>query len=145
MSARKRGAIVSSIPPPFPGKAIALPLRESVFVVDDDPSMRASMDRLLRRHGFDTTLFDTAGALLDHGKFCTAICIILDINLGAKSGIDVRRRLAENGVIVPVIYVTGNDCPANRTAAIASGCFAYLTKPFSAESLIESVMRAAAA
>ncbi|RZN09822.1 response regulator [Bradyrhizobium genosp. SA-3] len=142
MPARKRGAIVSSIPPPFPGKAIALPLRESVFVVDDDPSMRASMDRLLRRHGFDTTLFDTAGALLDHGKFYTAICIILDINLGAKSGIDVRRRLAENGVIVPVIYVTGNDCPANRTAAIASGCIAYLIKPFGAQSLIESVERA---
>ncbi|SDG40460.1 Response regulator receiver domain-containing protein [Bradyrhizobium sp. Rc2d] len=129
----------------LPERQIALPLRESVFVVDDDPSMRASMDRLLRGYGFDTTLFDTASALLDHGKFYTAICIILDINLGAKSGIEVRRRLAENGVMAPVIYVTGNDCPANRTAAIASGCIAYLTKPFSAESLIESVTRATVA
>lgn len=125
-----------------PERQIALPLRESVFVVDDDPSMRASMDRLLRRHGFDTTLFDTAGALLDHGKFYTAMCIILDVNLGAKSGIELRRRLAEKGVMTPVIYVTGNDCPANRAAALASGCIAYLIKPFAAQSLIESVERA---
>ncbi|WP_312016197.1 MULTISPECIES: response regulator [Bradyrhizobium] len=79
------------------------------------------MDGLLRGHGFDTTLFDTASALLEHGKFYTAICIILDINLGAKSGLELRRRLAEKGVIAPVIYVTGNDCVANRAAALASG------------------------
>ncbi|WBL76761.1 response regulator [Bradyrhizobium xenonodulans] len=119
-----------------------MPLRESVFVVDDDPSMRSSMDRLLRRHGFDTTLFDTAGALLDHGKFYTAICIILDINLDGRSGIEVRRILAEKGVVAPVIYVTGNDSLASRAAALASGCVAYLVKPFAAQSLIESVERA---
>ncbi|MBH5397773.1 response regulator [Bradyrhizobium sp. CNPSo 4010] len=117
-------------------------LRESVFVVDDDPSMRTSMDRLLRGHGFATTLFDTGNALLDHGGFQTAICIILDIDLGTKSGIEVRRNLAEKGIAAPVIYVTGNDSPTNRAAAIASGCIAYLIKPFAAQSLIESVQRA---
>lgn len=119
-----------------------MPLRESVFVVDDDLAMRTSMDRLLRGHGFATTLFDTGSALLDHGRFHTAICIILDINLGAKSGIEVRRSLADKGIAAPVIYVTGNDSPANRAAAMASGCIAYLIKPFAAQSLIESVERA---
>ena len=126
----------------LPERHVALPLRESVFVVDDDPSMRTSMDRLLRGHGFATTLFDTDSALLNHGRLHTAICIILDINLGARSGIEVRRSLAENGIAAPVIYVTGNDSPANRAAAIASGCIAYLIKPFAAQSLIESVERA---
>ncbi len=103
------------------------------------------MDRLLRGHGFATTLFDTAGALLDHGRFHVAICIILDIDLGARSGIEVRRSLTEQGVEAPVIYVTGNDSPTKRAAALASGCIAYLTKPFAAQALIDSVERARAA
>lgn len=123
----------------------SLPSRETVFVVDDDPSMRTSLSRLLRAHGFVATLFDSANALLDQGRFEEAICIVLDINLDGKSGIELRLRLAGQGVIAPVIYITGNDSAANHAAAIASGCVAYLTKPFSAESLIASVMRASAA
>lgn len=100
------------------------------------------MSRLLRGYGFDATLFETAEALLRQGNFDTAICIVLDIDLGGESGIDVRRILAERGVSVPVIYITGNDSPANRDAALGSGCIAYLTKPFAAESLIQCVERA---
>lgn len=122
-----------------------MPTRRSVFIVDDDASVRTSLYRLLREHGFVASLFESARALCDHGNFDNAICIVLDINLDGKSGIDLRRRLAEKGVTAPVIYITGNDSAANRAAAIASGCVAYLTKPFSAQSLIESVMRAAAA
>jgi FixJ family two-component response regulator len=122
-----------------------VPTRRSVFVVDDDPSVRTSLFRLLREHGFVATLFESARALLDRGGFERAICIVLDIDLDGKSGIDLRRQLAEKGVTAPVIYITGNDSPAIRAAALASGCVAYLTKPFSAQSLIESVMRAAAA
>ncbi|MCG2640400.1 MULTISPECIES: response regulator [Bradyrhizobium] len=107
--------------------------------------MRTSLSRLLRAHGFVATLFDSANVLLDQGKFDKAICIVLDINLGGKSGIDLRLRLAGQGVVAPVIYITGNDSAANRAAAIASGCVAYLTKPFSAQSLIASVERASAA
>ncbi|MCK1392405.1 response regulator [Bradyrhizobium sp. 1] len=120
-----------------------MPARESVFIVDDDPSMRASLSRLLRAHGFVATLFESESALLDYGRYERAICIVLDINLDGKSGIDLRRRLSEKGVTAPVIYITGNDSTMNRTAAIASGCVAYLTKPFSAQSLIDSVARAA--
>ncbi|MBR0779924.1 response regulator [Bradyrhizobium iriomotense] len=122
-----------------------MPMREAVFIVDDDPSMRVSMNRLLRAHGFAVTLFESAEDLLDHGDFDKAICIVLDINLDGKSGLDLRRKLAEEGVTAPVIYITGNDSPVNRNAAVASGCVAYLTKPFTAQSLIESVTRAAAA
>jgi len=107
--------------------------------------MRASLNRLLRAHGFAVALFESAEALLDHDAFEKAICIVLDINLDGKSGVDLRRRLAEEGVTAPVIYITGNDSAVNRAAAVASGCVAYLTKPFTAQSLIESVTRAAAA
>ncbi|WP_246774954.1 response regulator [Bradyrhizobium diazoefficiens] len=106
--------------------------------------MRTSINRLLREHGFNATLFDSTKALLDYGDFDQAICIIIDIDLNGQCGIELRRRLAEEGVTVPVIYITGNDNRANRLAAIESGCIAYLTKPFTARSFIESIERARA-
>jgi FixJ family two-component response regulator len=122
-----------------------LPTRKSVFVVDDDPSMRMGMKRLLRVHGYNATLFDSADALLSHGDFGRAFCVILDINLNGESGIALRRCLADRGVRLPVIYITGDDSEANRAAAMESGCIAYVAKPFAAQSLIEPVARACAA
>jgi FixJ family two-component response regulator len=71
-------------------------------------------------------------------------CIVLDINLNDRSGIELRYRLKAAGNPVPVIYMIGNDSPAVRQAALDSGCLAYLTKPFSAKSLIEPVKKASA-
>jgi FixJ family two-component response regulator len=114
------------------------------LVVDDDPSMRTSMKRLLREHGFNATVFESATALLGHGDLGWTACIVLDINLDGQSGIDLRRQLVNMGITVPVIYITGNDSQASRSAAMESGCVAYLTKPFAAEALIESIDRACA-
>ena len=101
--------------------------------------------RLLREHGFNAKLFGSSDALLDCTDFGDAFCIILDIDLIDQSGIDLRRRLLDRGVRLPVIFITGNDSDANRLAALESGCIAYLAKPFSASSLIEPVERARAA
>jgi FixJ family two-component response regulator len=70
------------------------------------------------------------------------ICVILDINLKDGSGIELRHGLNDAGISVPVIYMTGNDHPGVRKAALASGCIAFLTKPFSAEELIEPLKKA---
>jgi FixJ family two-component response regulator len=121
-----------------------LSYRKAVFVVDDDPSMLKGMRRLLKQYGYETVPFETARALRDHGDFGQAFCIVLDVNLSDGSGIDLRHQLAESGVAIPVIYITGNDSHATRMAAMASGCLAYLTKPFTAQSLIEPIERAAA-
>ena len=117
---------------------------KSVYIVEDDPSVRTSMKRLLREHGFSAKLFESAGALLDHGDLSDASCLVLDINLNDCSGIALGQRLAAQGIKVSVVYITGNDSPLNRSAAIEAGCIAYLTKPFSAESFIESIERACA-
>jgi FixJ family two-component response regulator len=116
-----------------------------VLVVDDDPAMLRSIERLLRRFGYASLLFPSAEAFENHGNFDEAVCILLDINLGDVSGIELRHRLKANGNSVPVIYMTGNDTPAVRTAAHQSGCLAYLTKPFSTRSLMEPLERASAA
>ena len=106
--------------------------------------MLKGMRRLLKQHGYDTVPFETAKALRDHGDFGEAFCIVLDVNLSDGSGIDLRHHLVESGVALPVIYITGNDSHATRMAAMASGCLAYLTKPFTAQSLIEPIQQAAA-
>jgi FixJ family two-component response regulator len=119
-------------------------MRKSVFVVDDDPSLLTSVGRLLRQHDFEVFLFNSAEALQRHGNFEQAFCIVLDINLGKASGIELHRWLAASRVTLPVIFITGNDDHATRAVAVQSGCIAYLTKPFSAKSLIEAIRRASA-
>ncbi len=119
-----------------------LPNQNLVFVVDDDRAMLRGIARVLRQHGYGTVLFPSAQAFRNHNDFEKALCVILDINLTDGSGIELRHRLKAAGNSVPVIYVTANDNPAVRVAALQSGCIAYLTKPFSARSLIEPLERA---
>jgi len=118
--------------------------RSIVLVVDDDPGTLRGVKRLLREHGYDSILFSSAESFQNHDDFEHALCVVLDINLNDESGIEVRHRLKAAGISLPVIYITANDSHATRMAAIASGCIAYLTKPFSAVSLIEPIEKALA-
>jgi FixJ family two-component response regulator len=113
-------------------------------VVDDDQAMLRGVARVLRHAGYDIVQFSSAEAFRTYGDCEKATCIILDINLNDGSGIELRRGLKDAGIDVPVIYITANDSPAVRAAALQSGCLAYLTKPFSASSLVEPVKRASA-
>ena len=117
--------------------------RNIVLVVDDDPRVLKGVQRLLRAHAYEPILFSSAEAFKNHTDFETAACVILDINLNDGSGIELRQGLKAAGVSVPVIYMTGNEDPAVRKAALDSGCIAFLTKPFSAQELIEPLHRAA--
>jgi CheY-like chemotaxis protein len=116
--------------------------RNLVLVVDDDPGILEGLQRLLQLHEYEPILFSSAEAFKSHTDFEQTVCVILDINLYDGSGIDLRHRLKAAGVSVPVIYMTGNDDAAVREAALASGCIAFLTKPFSAQELMEPLKRA---
>jgi FixJ family two-component response regulator len=119
----------------------ALQDRNIVFVVDDDPGVLKGVQRLLRQHDYKPILFSSAEAFKNHTDFESAVCVILDINLNDGSGIELRHRLKAAGIRVPVIYMTGNDDPAVRKAALDSGCIAFLTKPFSVQELIQPLKR----
>jgi FixJ family two-component response regulator len=121
-----------------------LPDRNLVFVVDDDPGTLKGVKRLLREHGYASVLFPSVEAFQNCDDFDAACCLILDIDLNKESGIELRHRLKAAGISLPVIYITANDNPATRMAAVASGCIAYLTKPFAASSLLEPVAKASA-
>ena len=113
--------------------------------MDDDPGMLRSVKRLLGQYGFNAVLFDSAETFQRQANLSDAFCVILDINLDDGSGIELRKRLADCGTSLPVIFITGNDSDATREAALASGCSAYLTKPFLAQALMDPVREAAAA
>ena len=113
-----------------------------VLVVDDDPGMLKAVQRLLRQHAYEPIAFSTAQAFKAYRDFEKAVCVILDIDLPDGSGIELREDLKAAAVCVPVIFITGNEKPAIRSAALASGCIAFLTKPFSAHELIEPLKQA---
>ena len=121
-----------------------MPNRNLVVVVDDDPGMLRGVERLLRQHAYEPILFSSAQAFRSHTDFENAACVILDINLNDGSGIELRHGLNDAGISVPVIYMTGNEDPAIRKAAVESGCIAFLRKPFSTQSLIEPLKKASA-
>ena len=111
--------------------------RNIVLVVDDDPGMLTAVRRLLRAHACESILFSSAQAFRNHADIDEAACVILDIDLPDGSGIELREELKAAGILVPVIYITGNANAKVREAAVASGCVAFLTKPFTSRELIE--------
>jgi len=112
-----------------------------VAIVDDDVSMRISIERLLRAKGFATSAFASAEELLCSGALDGVVGLVLDIHLDGMSGIELRRRLAAAGSTIPVVFITGHDDEKSHADALAAGCVAYLRKPFDAVQLIAALDR----
>lgn len=117
-----------------------------VFVVDDDPRMLHSIGMLLNNLGFSTELYASAETFLAESAFQNMhdCCVILDIQLGGMSGIELGKRLATAAHAPPIIFITGNDNETVREAAWQQGCIAYLPKPFMAKVLIDAIDKALA-
>jgi FixJ family two-component response regulator len=115
--------------------------RNLVIVVDRDDAVLKSVARLLWSFGYDSVLFSSAEAFANHNDFDEVICAVIDIGSGDVSGIELRHALQAANISVPVIYMTGNDSPAVRKAALQSRGVAYLIKPFSVASLAEKLRR----
>lgn len=129
--------------PHGPQKGIHLESQpRKVAVVEDDPSMRKSVARLLNAHGFATEGFVSAEAFLSRAILSEISCIVLDVHLGGISGIELWHRLKDSGSKIKVIFITAVDDQALESAAIQGGCIAYLHKPFPADKLISAVNRA---
>ena len=110
-----------------------------VAIVDDDASMRMSIERLLRTKGYATIAFASAEEFLRGAGVDGAVGLVLDIHLAGISGIELRRRLAAAGSTTPVVFITAHDDEKTRDEALAAGCVAYLRKPFDAAQLIAAL------
>ena len=104
--------------------------------------MLKSLNRLLGTLGFATELYPSAEDYLSRAPGSGAICLLLDIHLGGISGIELERRLAASGSGLPVIFMTATEDEEIEKEAMATGCVAYLHKPFLASALIDALNRA---
>ena len=115
---------------------------KTIAVVDDDVSMLKGIERLLGAYGFATKVFGSAEAFLELKATADIDCLLLDINLGGMSGIELRRHLTASGCRLPVIFMTALDDEALPGQAITAGCVACLRKPFPARQLFDAIEKA---
>jgi FixJ family two-component response regulator len=115
-----------------------------VYVVDDDASIRKSLDRLLRFAGFRTEAFASAEEFLLHVRAPAPGCLILDVQMPGRSGLELQRLLHEGDISLPVIFVTGHGDIPMTVRAMRDGAVDVLTKPFDRDGLLAAVRRALA-
>ena len=113
-------------------------------VVDDDPSMLRSVERLLNANSFPTEGYPSAETFLAHADSKSLGCMVFDIQLGGMSGVELWQQLRESGIVLPVIFITALEDDTLERAAVEAGCVAYLRKPFPAKTLIAAVNTALA-
>jgi len=114
-----------------------------VAVVDDDENICRSFGRLLRAAGMQPITYASAESFLADTKHPLFSCLVLDIQLGAMSGIELAQRLAAAGGRTPIIFITAHDDPEARSAAKALGCAAYFRKTDSGKEVLEAIRRVA--
>lgn len=116
----------------------------TVYLVDDDPQVARALVRLLREHGFGTTVFDSAEAFLAQCDPVAPGCLVLDVNLPGLDGLALQRRLAEGHPPRPIVFLTGHGDIPMSVRAIKAGALDFLTKPVAADVLIAAVRAAVA-
>ncbi len=115
----------------------------AVFIVDDDTGIRQSVGLLLKSVGIETVAFESPTVFLK-ANLEDAGCILLDVRMPGMSGIEVQRRLAEEGLGIPVIFMTGHGDVGMAVRAMRQGAFDFLEKPIEDQVLIDSVLEALA-
>lgn len=113
-----------------------------VAVVDDDESVCRSFSRLLRMAGYLPVEFLSAEAFLADRNRPHFECLVLDVQLGGISGIELGKRLAAVGDITPVVFITAHDEPASRLEAESCGCAGYFRKTDPGETILGTIRKA---
>ena len=116
-----------------------------VAVVDDDPSMRKALERLLVNQGYAVATFPSADEYsAARAAECRADCVVLDVRMPGVTGLELQRQFAAAGEAMPIVMITGHGSAAIREQALANGAVAVLDKPFSDEMLLTAIRRALA-
>jgi FixJ family two-component response regulator len=118
------------------------PAHRTVFVIDDDPDIRAAMQRLLETVGLHAELFAAAQDFLQRKMPEVPSCLVLDLRLPGMSGLEVQRRLIEAGVKIPIIFITAHGDIPTSVRAMKSGAVEFLTKPFRDKDLLDAIEQA---
>jgi len=113
-----------------------------VFIVDDDASVRRSIQDLLSSVALRSEAFSTSREFLDNRPVDGPACLVLDVRLPGMSGLDCQRELAQAGVTIPIIFISGHGDVPMTVRAMKSGALEFLTKPFRPQELLDAVQQA---
>jgi len=116
----------------------------TVFVVDDDAGMRAAIEGLLKSVGLRSECFGTAQEFLSSKRPDAPSCLVLDVRLPGVNGLDFQRELADAGIRIPIIFITGHGDIPMTVRAMKSGAVEFLTKPFRHQDLLDAIHQALA-
>jgi FixJ family two-component response regulator len=113
-----------------------------VFVVDDDPSVRRSIERLIQSIGLKVQTFQSAGEFLQRARPEGPACLILDVRLPGLRGLDLQRELTNRGIQLPIIFITAHGDIPMTVRAMKGGAVEFLTKPFRTRHLLDAIRAA---
>jgi len=114
----------------------------TVFVVDDDPSVRRSTERLVRSMGLNVQTFATAKEFTERARIEGPSCLVLDVHLPGPSGLDLQQELTRAGVQIPIIFITGRGSIPISVRAMKAGAVEFLTKPTRSRDLLAAIRAA---
>jgi FixJ family two-component response regulator len=113
-----------------------------IHVVDDDASFRTALERLLEAAGFEVRTYPSAGSFLLDPPPDRPGCLLLDIRMPGPSGLDLQAALERQGILLPVIFLTGHADVTSSVRAMKAGALDFLTKPIERETLLDAIRRA---
>ena len=114
----------------------------TIFIVDDDPSVRKSLTRVMTSAGYAVEAFASAREFLAREPFVGPCCVVLDIRMPGLTGLDLQQALAGAGHRMPIVFITGHGDIPMSVKAMKGGAVDFLTKPFDVENLLEAIERA---
>ena len=114
-------------------------LKSTVFVVDDDPDIRESLRGLLRSVGLEAKAFASVPEFMKSERPDGPACLVLDVRLPGRSGLDFQRELSAANIHLPIIFITGHGDIAMSVRAMKEGALEFLTKPFRDQDLLDAI------
>ena len=111
-----------------------------IAIVDDDPSVRRALERLVRSFGLRAQTFPSGEGLLSAVAASESFgCVVLDVQMPGMNGLEVQRHLVVRGIALPLVFITAHEEVGTAERAMAAGAIGFLQKPFSDQSLIELI------
>ena len=114
----------------------------TVFILDDDASVRKALKRLIKVAGFKAQTFGSAREFIDSGHYQSAGILVLDVRMPGMNGLELQKYLTDSGSDMPIIFITAHEDIQARRKALEAGAIDFIKKPFDDQTLLDGIQRA---
>jgi FixJ family two-component response regulator len=114
----------------------------TIFIVDDDASVRRALKRLIKASGYKAKTFGSAREFIDSGHYQSAGVLVLDVRMPGMNGLELQKYLSDSGSDMPIIFITAHEDSQASRKALEAGAIEFLKKPFEDQALLEGIQRA---